>query len=113
MAHRAMYAEHMGPIPDGLVLDHLCRVKSCVNPTHLEPVTPLVNFQRGMGYWALGTCRRGLHDITDPANVRIENGHRSCVPCWRDRYREAGKRWYASRGKAMRAHRRSEARTGS
>jgi len=39
LAHRHFYIEKYGPIPDGLELDHLCRVRSCVNPDHLEPVT--------------------------------------------------------------------------
>ena len=48
-AHRFSYEEHVGPIPDGLVLDHLCRVRNCVNPDHLEPVTAKTNSQRGLG----------------------------------------------------------------
>jgi len=47
-AHRAVYEELVGPIPDGLVLDHLCRNPPCVNPEHLEPVTQKVNVQRGL-----------------------------------------------------------------
>lgn len=46
-AHRAIYEKRNGPIPDGLHLDHLCRVPACVNPEHLEPVTGQVNTQRG------------------------------------------------------------------
>lgn len=46
-AHRAMYEREVGPIPDGLELDHLCRVRVCVNPAHLEAVTRSVNVQRG------------------------------------------------------------------
>jgi len=47
-AHRFYYERINGPIPDGLELDHLCRVHSCVNPDHLEPVTHTVNMRRGI-----------------------------------------------------------------
>ena len=47
-AHRWSYLINVGPIPDGLVLDHLCRNPRCVNPEHLEPVTPQVNAERGL-----------------------------------------------------------------
>lgn len=46
-AHRYYWEELMGPIPDGMHLDHLCRRPACVNPNHLEPVTNQVNSQRG------------------------------------------------------------------
>lgn len=46
-AHRWAYINLCGPIPDGLVLDHLCRNTACVNPDHLEPVTQMVNKRRG------------------------------------------------------------------
>jgi hypothetical protein len=48
LAHRAVYEHHVGPIPDGLELDHLCRVRACVNPAHLEPVTHKENVRRGL-----------------------------------------------------------------
>lgn len=48
-AHRAMYEIDVGPIPEGLVLDHGCRVHRCCNPAHLEPVTVEVNTARGNG----------------------------------------------------------------
>lgn len=47
VAHKALYEEVVGPVPDGLLLDHKCRVRSCVNPKHLEPVTPRTNTLRG------------------------------------------------------------------
>lgn len=46
-AHRVYYERAKGPIPDGLELDHLCRVPACVNSDHLEPVTPAENTRRG------------------------------------------------------------------
>lgn len=46
-AHRWAYQDEMGPVPEGLVLDHLCCVRRCVNPSHLEPVTYSVNALRG------------------------------------------------------------------
>jgi len=46
-AHAFFYEYLVGPVPDGLELDHLCRNPACVNPAHLEPVTRAVNTQRG------------------------------------------------------------------
>lgn len=47
--HRLMYEFLVGPIPDGLTLDHLCRNRKCVRPAHLEPVTRGENIRRGIG----------------------------------------------------------------
>lgn len=53
-AHREVWEKHRGSIPDGLQLDHLCSVRACVNPEHLEPVTAVENIRRGM----TGSCSR-------------------------------------------------------
>lgn len=75
IAHRIVYQTLVGPIPEGLDLDHLCKVKLCVNPEHLEPVTKRVNTQRRFGVtlqygadWPM-KCARG-HELT-PDNVYI------------------------------------------
>jgi len=47
-AHRWVYEQEVGPIPEGLYIDHLCRNHKCVNPKHLEPVTPAENVRRGL-----------------------------------------------------------------
>lgn len=61
--HRIVYDELVGPVAEGLTLDHLCRVRHCVNPDHLEPVTKRVNDLRGYGAPAQAarrtTCPRG------------------------------------------------------
>lgn len=45
--HRLIYVHFKGPIPDGLEIDHLCRVRNCANPDHLEAVTHQENLRRG------------------------------------------------------------------
>lgn len=95
LAHRAFFMRFKFPIPRSVDLDHLCRVRCCVNPDHLQPVTRRLNLTRGAGtYGARTLCKKGLHDITIASNIRIEgNGTRTCMACWRIRYRAAGKRY--------------------
>lgn len=73
----------VGPIPAGLVLDHLCRVRRCCNPAHLEPVTQRENLMRGASFVeenALKTaCPKG-HPLTG-RNVVYWRGHRKCREC--------------------------------
>lgn len=51
IAHRVVYETVVGPIPDGLVIDHLCRTPACVNPDHLDPVPQRENLMRGEHPW--------------------------------------------------------------
>jgi hypothetical protein len=82
-AHRVMYELYFGHIPDGLALDHLCRVRCCVNPHHLEPVTFRTNTLRGHGIPAINAakthCMRG-HPLSGE-NLFKSVGRRSCKTC--------------------------------
>ena len=94
-AHRLMYEIANGPIPDGLVLDHLCKNTLCVRPSHLEAVTLTENVMRGDAYGprAVRTnrCKRG-HEFT-PENTRTDKlGRRTCRTCTQAYQREYGKK---------------------
>lgn len=85
MAHRFSYELARGQIPAGLHLDHLCRNPPCVNPAHLEPVTPRENILRGISDAAKNAaktaCPKG-HPY-DAANTYSRKGHRQCNVCRR------------------------------
>ncbi|MDQ3274648.1 MAG: HNH endonuclease [Actinomycetota bacterium] len=96
-AHRFAYELLVGPIPAGLVIDHLCRNTLCVNPEHLEPVTDAVNIARGVSPGAVaarqGACEAG-HPHSEE-NTRIQGGRRHCRACQRE-----SRRRYVARKKA-------------
>jgi hypothetical protein len=79
LAHRWSYIHFKGPIPDNLHLDHLCSVRLCVNPAHLEAVTLRVNTQRGFA--SQTKCRKG-HEYANNSFIDW-NGCRRCVICYR------------------------------
>lgn len=101
-AHRFAYIIAKGAIPDGLVIDHLCRVRNCVNPDHLEPVTNKVNILRGISPSAKNA--RKTHCVNGHAFTKAntyyrrrpgaETDDRECRECNRaiDRRRRARER---------------------
>jgi len=98
LAHRYSYILFKGDIPDGLVIDHLCKNKICVNPNHLEVVTSGENTRRGEAGKARGEqfkSRRSCpqsHNYTEENTIIRKNGGRSCRECQRKRSREYQRR---------------------
>lgn len=90
-AHRLAYEELVGPIPNGKQLDHLCRVKNCVNPAHLEPVTAKENTQRAFSL--ITHCPKG-HPLVEGnlSLAHLRSGSRRCLTC----HRETARMWNRS-----------------
>jgi len=97
--HRVAYELTKGPIPKGLVLDHLCRVRSCVNPDHMEPVTIGENVRRGVNIGdgirrlqlAKRHCPKG-HPYSGDNLLIDSRGARTCRECRRVQWRECWRR---------------------
>lgn len=100
--HRLMYEALVDSIPEGLEIDHLCEVRNCCNPSHLEPVTHAENMRR---IARRRTACNGGHPYSD-GNYIMRRGRRECLPCrraWAQGYRERQRR----EGKPARTYRRT------
>lgn len=83
-AHKLIYEAVLGKVPSGMHLDHLCRNRSCVNPAHMEIVTPRENILRGIGPSAVNAlktrCKRG-HPLQGENLYVDRRGKRECRNC--------------------------------
>jgi hypothetical protein len=107
-AHRVSYEVNVGPIPHGLVLDHLCRVRRCINPDHLEAVTIQENLARGLSFSAVNAqkteCVAG-HPLSGENLIVASYGRgieRVCRECRRRRRRKSMRTLKAKRRAAKR-----------
>jgi len=89
-AHRFAYELTKGPIPKGLTIDHLCRVRNCIRPSHLEITTMRVNALRGVGASAVN-ARKTACASGHKFNVITSQGRRRCKACTR----ETRDKWHA------------------
>lgn len=84
LPHRFVYEQAIGPIPEGLVIDHLCGNPACVNVDHLEAVTPRANVHRSSNVAALNAqktrCKSG-HDFDTANTYTTPDGRRQCRTC--------------------------------
>jgi hypothetical protein len=88
-AHRAVWEMMVGPIPNGLHIDHLCKVNHCVNPDHLEPVTCAENLWRGQGPASKAYSRKRRnrthcnygHPYNEANTYHTPEGWRKCRRC--------------------------------
>ena len=87
VAHRYAYEVHVGPIPAGMVLDHLCRNRACVNPDHMEPVTQSENLLRAVGMGRANArkthCPAGHPYSGDNLYLAPSRPNRMCRTCRR------------------------------
>jgi hypothetical protein len=103
-AHRLAYEIAHGPIPQGLVIDHLCRNRRCCNAAHLEVVTSRENVLRGIGPSAMN-ARKDACDNGHPfvgENLYVWKGHRGCRACRRAAVSESARRKREAAGPAPR-----------
>ncbi len=86
-AHRVAFKALVGPVPGGLTVDHLCRVRNCVNPTHMEAVPHRTNLLRSDSASAVALrtnrCVNG-HEFTSENTYIRQNGGRQCRACNRE-----------------------------
>ena len=120
-AHRLSYMVFIGDIPESLTIDHLCRIRNCVNPEHLEAVSMRENQLRGtspMAHHARKThCKRGHEFTPENTYARDPNGYggRECKACWKvqnDRAKEYRAEYFKKNRDRIMAQRKAKKDAG-
>lgn len=113
LAHRRVYETVRGPIPDGMTLDHRCRVRSCVNPDHLRVCTHRENILApgSLGASAINSRKTNCPWCERPYTKVNRDGGRVCGPCHREKSNRYRRERYA-RDPEFRARRLSGRRVG-
>lgn len=104
LAHREAYELARGPIPEGLYVDHLCRVRHCVNPSHMELVTNKANILRGTSPSAINAIKTHCIHGHSLDSAIIEKRGRRCRICTQARDRERARKQSESRKVYMKAY---------
>jgi hypothetical protein len=110
VAHRVSFELLIGDIPADMVIDHLCRNPSCINPDHMEVITNGLNVLRGYGSPARNKrkthCQRG-HEFTPENTIIRRSGYRKCRECHRAYLREYHARYRLRRNAEKREQRKA------
>jgi hypothetical protein len=102
-AHRLLYELLRGAIPAGLVVDHLCRNRACVNPDHMELVSTKENVRRGLGLTAINARKTAPDCGHGSFEIAPRTGWRRCPVCRRAGKRESMRRSHARKRDAKAA----------
>lgn len=108
-AHRVVYEMMVGRIPDGYDLDHLCRVRHCVNPAHLEPVTERENALRGFGACGIHARKTACPHCGGSYSYDSRGG-RVCLSCSRENRTLWARNHYAENREKINQRRRERRR---
>jgi hypothetical protein len=109
LAHRWAWIEENGEIPEGMTIDHLCRVRNCINVGHMEVVTPRENIMRGDTIAARNAAKTHCHKGHTLEDAYIKpSGGRDCRTCRKERRKPQSKEYQKAYYQANHSHIREQ-----